>query len=273
MTKEVMDLILINKGEFFVFNIHKNHHDVSWSKSTLYTTCKICFVLEGDAVWEIDDRIYPVQAGDIIFLNIGQKRQFNSFGENGLTLCAISFERSAFSGQHHFMYFIERIKNRGNVFQNPTLFALLTEIRDEWKHKHPLCHEFVSAKLTEFFLKAEREENYVLQPMSEEHRKMLKIMDYIDANIGNDISLNAVAEKAGLTESTFSRQFSAINGISFKRYVVEKKIQRAIWLLETTDRKMVDIALECGFDSVSGFYSAFKKKTGTTPNKFYEFDV
>jgi two-component system response regulator YesN len=109
--------------------------------------------------------------------------------------------------------------------------------------------------------------------MSENHRRILEIMDDIDANIADGISLRGAAEKAGLTESTLSRQFSEINGISFKQYVVEKKIQRAIFLLQTTNRKMIDIALDSGFDSISGFYSAFRKKTGTTPNKFDGFDI
>ena len=271
--KGVIGLILANKGNLSTYTVRKKHSDISSPKSILYTKYRICFAMEGEALWEIEDRVYSIQPGDIIFLNIGQKRQFNAFSENGFKLFAISLQRNAFSGQHHFMYFLDRIKNHGNVFQNPTLLALLQEISDAWETKHPLRYELASAKLTEFFIKAEQAENYILKPVSEGHRKMQEIMDYIDANIAKDVSLHSVAEKAGMTESTLSRQFSAINGISFKQYIIEKKIQRAVHLLQTTDRKMVDIALESGFDSVSGFYSAFKKKTGTTPNKFYEFDV
>ena len=76
-----------------------------------------------------------------------------------------------------------------------------------------------------------------------------------------------------MTESSFSRRFSAVNGISFKQYVIEKKIQRAIFLLQTTNRKVIDIASECGFDSISGFYDSFKRITGTTPNKFTEIEI
>ena len=64
-----------------------------------------------------------------------------------------------------------------------------------------------------------------------------------------------------------------MNGISYKQYVISKKIDRAIFLLKTTNMKIVDIALDCGFDSVSGFYDAFKRKTGTTPNEFTSFEI
>ena len=123
-----------------------------------------------------------------------------------------------------------------------------------------------------FFIKAERIAGYTIRSISDDHRRMLEIMDYIDANISSDVSLRTVSQMAGLTESSFSRRFMDTNGISFKQYVVEKKIQRAITLLQTTDRTVIDIALDCGFDSISGFYSAFRKKTGTTPNKFSEFE-
>ena len=85
--------------------------------------------------------------------------------------------------------------------------------------------------------------------------------------------LKRILNKSKNCELGKKYNFAEINGISFKQYVVEKRLQRAILLLKTTNRKMIDIAMDCGFDSISGFYSAFRKKTGTTPNKFFELDV
>ena len=58
--------------------------------------------------------------------------------------------------------------------------------------------------------------------------------------------------------------------MSFKKYVMSKKIERAVYLLKTTDSKVIDIAFACGFNSISGFYDTFKKVTGTTPSKISE---
>ena len=211
--------------------------------------------------------------GDIIFLNIGQRRHFTSFGKNGFKLCYFTLTRNAFSEPHHFMFFLERVKNQENLIKSCPLSLLLKEIYDDWQVKAPFQYALASAKLTEFFIKAERAENYSFAPVSQKDFQMLELMDYIDSNIAKGISLSAVAKKAGMTESSFSRRFSTINGISFKKYVVEKKIQRAIWLLQTTNQKIIDIALDSGFDSISGFYDAFKKQTGTTPSKFTEYEI
>ncbi len=266
-------MVVVNKNNFSVHTIQKLHDSTSTPKNTFYADFKICLALEGEAVWEIEDQSHPIQAGDIVFLKIGQKRCFTSFGENGFKLCAFTLTRNAFSGIHHFVFFLECIKSGKTVIRDTGLSPILGEIYEEWKRKSPLRYELASAKLTEFFIKAEREANNPFAPATQSHYEMLDWMDYIDSNLTSGVSLATVAKKAGMTESSFSRRFAAVNGISFKRYVVEKKIQRAILLLQTTNRKMIDIALDSGFDSVSGFYDAFKKQTGTTPSHFTEFEI
>lgn len=266
-------MILVNKSNFSLKISEKAHNSNSLPKSTFYTDFKICLALEGDAVWEIEDFSYKIKPGDIILLNMGQKRKLTSFGKNGFKLCAITISRNAFEGQHHFMFFQNLIKNYGNLIQKPLLSGIIKEIYEEWGSKSPLFYEFASAKLTEFFIKTEREYNFNVFNVSENYRRMRYVLALIDENLCNEISLKSVGKQVGLSESTLSRQFSEINGISFKDYVVEKRVQKAINLLNTTNKKVIDIALECGFESISGFYTAFKKKTGTTPGKFFEQDI
>ena len=266
-------MIVVNKSNFSVHTVRKRHGSVSAPKNTFYGDFKVCLALEGEAIWEIEERSYLIQPGDIVFLKMGQKRHFTSFGTQGFKLCIFTLTRNAFSELHHFMFFLECIKRQENVIKKNALSSLLKEIYEDWKTEFPFRYELASAKLTEFFVKAERAVSKPLAPVTQSDREMLELMDYIDSNIAQGISLSAAARKAGMTESSFSRRFSAINGISFKKYVVEKKIQRAIWLLQTTNHKIIDIALVSGFESISGFYDAFKKRTGTTPSKFSEFEI
>lgn len=265
-------MIIVNKNNFSVRTMQKTHDSSSKPKSTFYANFRICLALEGEAVWEIEDRSYLIGPGDIVFLNIGQKRHFTAFGKNGFKLCFFTLTRDAFSDIHHFMFFLERVKSHANLIKSSPLSLLLKEIYDEWQADLPFQYALASAKLTEFFIKTERAENYAFAPVTQSDCDILALTDHIDANITNGITLCSVAKKAGMTESAFSRRFSAVNGISFKQYVVEKKIQHAVRLLKTTKKKMIDIALDSGFDSISGFYDAFKKKTGTTPSRFTDFD-
>lgn len=261
-------MIVADKNNFSVRLMQKEQNAPAAPKDTFYAEFRICLALAGEAEWEIEDRTYTIRPGDIVFLNIGQRRQFTSFGKNGFRLAIFTLTRNAFGEPHHFMFFLNQVKLRQNVFKSSALSPLLKEAYDEWNSDEPFRYELISAKLTEFFIKAEREADFSCA-MGKQDLEMLMRMDEIDNDIADGLHLQAIARKAGMSESAFSRRFSAVNGISFKQYSIEKKIQRALLLLKTTDLKMIDIAMECGFDSVSGFYDAFKKKTGTTPGGFF----
>lgn len=261
-------MILVNKNNFFIQTMAKRHYSAAAPKDTFYTDFKVCLALEGDAVWEIEDRSYQIRPGDIIFLNMGQKRHFTHFGQTGFRLCVFVIKRSAFQNMQHFLFLLDRTKHQKNVIQQSALAPLLKEIYDEWTAESSFSYELASAKLTEFFIKAERVFGDTGFPLGKVDQKMLMLTDYIDANIANEITLAAAAQMAGMTQSALSRKFAAINGITFKEYVVERKLERAIFLLQNTQMKMSEIALECGFDSISGFYCAFKKRLGSTPSKF-----
>lgn len=260
-------MIVTNKDSFSVRLMQKEKNALTAPKDTYYAEYRICLALAGEANWEIEDRTYRIQPGDIVFLNIGQRRQFTAFGEEGFQLCIFTLNRSAFSELHYFTFFLDRVKRQQNLFKNSPLSPILLEAFEEWNENRPHYRELISAKLTEFFIKAEREAGYSA-PLDKNGLDLLLQMDGIDKDIEAGLRLREIAQKAGLSESAFSRRFSAVNGVSFKQYSIEKKLQRAILLLKTTDLKMIDIAAESGFESISGFYGAFKKKTGTTPNQF-----
>lgn len=260
-------MMILDQQNFSVRTMHKNHSSSSAPKDRFYADIKICFVLRGEAVWEIEEQTYPVAVGDVIFLNMGQRRCFTFFGKEGFDLGIFHLSRKAFSDLHHFMYFRRRVAHGKNVLHSPTLAALLLEVYEDWKSDAPFRYEFAAAKLSEFFIKAERLESDALTPLPQNDCELLHLLDEIDSSATRGIRLQTAAQMAGMTESTFSRRFFSLTGISFHEYVTEKKMQHALFLLKTTDHKVIDVALESGFNSVSGFYSAFQKRFGTTPNK------
>lgn len=246
--------------------IQKNSSSPANRETFSFTNFRICLVLHGSAVWNINDRSFTVEQGDIIFLNSSQRRRFISFGKDGFSLATFCFDRSAFTNLHHFLFLLNCVKEHHGVMKNQPLAPFLKEIYLELQGNHPLRFEMASAMLTEFFIRLERQTSFTPDTQIDINGALLDILDYIDANITEKLNLTSLAKRAGLTESSFSRWFAKVNGVSFKKYVMSRRISLAIILLQTTNLKTVDIALECGFDSISGFYDAFKKVTGTTPS-------
>jgi len=247
--------------------VNKTHRDKTLRETAAYAGLRLCIVTHGSAVWQINEKLHTIQTGDIIFLSNRQKRRFVSYGEDGFSLAVFALDRRAFSAAKHYSFYLTCIQETGGIVKNAPLSAILFEVDSEFKSGEP-SYELISAKLTEFFIKAERLLAFAEKSTIKVDKNMLRILDYIDEHITERITLAELAAMAGFTESSFSRWFAKQNGISFKKYVMSKKIEHAVLLLETTDKKVIDIAFECGFDSISGFYDTFRKVTGTTPNKY-----
>ena len=90
---------------------------------------------------------------------------------------------------------------------------------------------------------------------------------YLNPNFG----LNTLAEELNLSSSHISKIINANNPYNFSDYINNFRIKHAKQLLENCDFNnytIVAIGLECGFNSKSAFYTAFKKFTSQTPSEF-----
>ena len=101
-----------------------------------------------------------------------------------------------------------------------------------------------------------------------DRRRLSRVLDYIDANLEGDLTLDRMAKTACLSRYHFARAFRHAVGESPHRYVSAKRLDRAKALLINGDRSLVDIALALGFSSQANFTRAFKQTTGLAPGQF-----
>ena len=81
--------------------------------------------------------------------------------------------------------------------------------------------------------------------------------------------LSALAKKAGVSVAYLCRIFKAYTGRTVMEYLVERRIQAAIWKLrEEGDEKVISIALGCGFNDLAYFNRVFKRITKMTPSQY-----
>jgi AraC-like DNA-binding protein len=88
---------------------------------------------------------------------------------------------------------------------------------------------------------------------------------YIDANSEKQFALEDLSEMAGLNKNYFCRAFKKYTGATVFNYILNRRIQKAMIALRTTDEKVISIAYECGFNDLSYFNRTFKRITGKTP--------
>ena len=84
-------------------------------------------------------------------------------------------------------------------------------------------------------------------------------------NLAEEIHLEEVAREAAMSSAYFSTLFKKLNGMTLWEYVQSRRIELAAEKLLNTDRNVGEIAMECGYNSISNFNRSFKTVTGQTP--------
>ncbi|SPP96981.1 helix-turn-helix domain-containing protein [Bradyrhizobium vignae] len=91
---------------------------------------------------------------------------------------------------------------------------------------------------------------------------VFRVLDYVEANLESELSLDQMASIACLSRYHFARAFKKAVGQSPHRYVSARRLDRAKALLMAGDRPLVEIALALGFSSQANFTRAFTQATG-----------
>lgn len=98
--------------------------------------------------------------------------------------------------------------------------------------------------------------------------KFIEICNYISAHCSDELNLEAVASMSGFSKFYFSRLFKQFTNVSFYKYVNQKRIEKAAEMLTEPNISITNVALICGFESLSSFIRMFKIVKGCTPTEF-----
>lgn len=95
-----------------------------------------------------------------------------------------------------------------------------------------------------------------------------KIRLFISDNIHRGVTLKLLSQFLGYSEKYCSDLFHSTMGESFSEYLKHQRLEKATFLLSTTDKSVVDIAAALGFSDQSAFSHFFKRATGQSPLRF-----
>ena len=102
----------------------------------------------------------------------------------------------------------------------------------------------------------------------DEHRRMLRARDAMDRDFAWPLDIGSLAAIACVSESTFIRAFKATFGETPHRYLQRRRVERAMYLLRTSDRSVTDVCMSCGFASLGTFSRTFSEIVGVSPSEF-----
>jgi AraC-like DNA-binding protein len=100
------------------------------------------------------------------------------------------------------------------------------------------------------------------------NRRLLRARDAMDRAYAEPLDVRAVAAVAHVSEAHFIRSFRSVFGETPHRYLQRRRVERSMFLLRETDRRVTDVCLDVGFTSLGTFSRTFREIVGESPSDY-----
>ena len=97
-------------------------------------------------------------------------------------------------------------------------------------------------------------------------KKLQEVLNFINENLDNEITLEMLSSRVFCSKFHFHRIFEAYVGQTTMEYIRNKRLIRSVNQLINSNRSIIDIGLEAGFEYQQSFTRAFKDSFGFTPS-------
>ncbi len=248
---------------------------VEYRTPHLHRDFELNLVLDGTAQFLCSGASYSVQNGDVLLLNPNQLHEIRS--ASGITLLCLQIQPRCFQAlipEISSLYFdCVLLDSCGEAF-DCSLQDLLLKTALLYMERPPYYElrcmgqlHFVIAQLLEniphhFLSDAE------LRTQRTRVERLNRLMDYVEQNYMHKLQLSEFAQREGLTMSYLSHFIKENLNQTFQNYVTDVRFQRARKLLLSTDMRIIDICLECGFSDSRYLTQAFLQNTGMRPEEY-----
>lgn len=106
----------------------------------------------------------------------------------------------------------------------------------------------------------------------EDHMSKIKhIITYLQSHYNTNVNLKNLSKYMGYSENYLCKHFKERTGHTIFQYLNQYRIHKSIDLLEKSDKSMLEIALDCGYESDSYYIKQFKKHMNQTPKQYRKF--
>ena len=230
-------------------------HDYYISRDDSYRYNVIHCVLKGRGSVSVRGHTRTVEAGQLFVLAANEGHMYSSDPKDPMGLVWVEFSGGNSSQLASHILDLGGSIYEGTVFKE--VVELCTAVLYQAKQQGPK----ISNLLYQMLMCVCDHVEVDIKLNSINHR----ILKYIDENIDRRLTLAEVAAAFSYHPAYFSSRFSKMMGISFAKYVMNRKISHACYLLDTTNWSVERISQELGFCDISHFIQRFKAHEGMTP--------
>jgi AraC family transcriptional regulator len=98
--------------------------------------------------------------------------------------------------------------------------------------------------------------------------RLRRIKELVHAKIGDDLSLDEMAQSVGLSTAHFARMFRKSTGQTPHQFVLRQRLERAKAMLHAPNARVLDVAVACGFKTQQHFAQVFRDVWGVSPTAY-----
>lgn len=251
--------------------------DHATRNSHSHNECEVCFILRGQKQVEVDDKIVTMDTGSLLFINKQIPHRTVSVSENScdyFTICyhpelITEWQKNIPDTDLQFLF------SRDFVFLEPHLMdqvfiqGIIKVLTQSYAAKMQSIFNLKLVELNVYLVL----KSYLVDWIGSGKKRSIKrkwykdMINYIAEN-NYDVTIDELCNQFYLSRYYICHLFKEEGGLTLNEFIHTNKVRTAIVLLETTKMRIIDIAEECGYNSLGTFGRTFKQYTGVSPSEY-----
>lgn len=282
-----MDLLLkenkIHGDILFPFAFYKMEYHVPTTILDCHWHDELEFLLltEGEGVFQVGTRQYELKEGQALFMHGGDIHSGISTSDVS-GFIAIVFHAAFLNSNPHDLIqgkYINPILEKQRLlptailneasWEKEVILHLREAMRAAEQREYAYEMQIKAHLYAIFSILLRNSPMAIAEPAYRSRANQLKeAIGYIQINYGREIHISELSGIANMSEGHFCRFFKKIVLKTPVEYINYYRVMKAADLLKGTDRKVLDIAMEVGFNNFSYFIDRFRKYMQTTPARY-----
>ncbi len=266
-----LDFELQYKRDTVLEDVELHHHDFY----------EIYFLISGDVTYTIESKLYKVLAGDILMISPKELHQVHiqadrSVYERYVLWLSPEFVAQLSSGTSDLLQALDPNRPgyanqlRLHSTDRQRVLSLLEQLYQEdqgGSFGSDLLPRSLLVQLLVTINRLALRQDLPFEDLSRSSKMVTQVIEYINLNYAEPLSLNFLAEKFYVSKYHLSHEFQRQVGTGVYRYIQKKRLQIARHLL-SQGQKPNAVYSQCGFADYTGFYRAFRSEYGSSPREF-----
>ncbi|WP_217704360.1 helix-turn-helix transcriptional regulator [Aquimarina sp. TRL1] len=251
--------------------------DISISYQTTYT---LKYVIEGEKQYYYNQQRIKVSKNQYLLLNAGNKITTKAKkGTKGLSLFLAPRLIDEIYGYHtntelplQFLEVPQENNNSHIAFLLTRAAQLYREQPDVFKQEKEALFIRTSELIVQEQMALQRKFGKLKIVKHDTKKELYKLAigarEYLHDHYKEQLSLERLSKDIGMSKYYLHRLFTEIYGRTPQSYLTAIRLEKARYQLQNSAAAVMEIAVDCGFDTVAYFSNTFKKHTGYTPSQF-----